>query len=267
MKYLKLLSIGLLINCNSVFAQIIYTDIIPDTTIIAADDSWGTFSVDINQDSTEDYLLNHHNMLISMNYQKIEIGASHINAEILCDTSAGNYPLSLPFGQSINSSIINWYYPVGWMVHLNENGTSGNWIGVTDQYLAVRIKLNGQWHYGWIRLDIPTNAGSYTVKDFAYESIPDKAITAGDNGQTVIEDISIKPEIIIFPNPSNGKFNIKSDCNINFIEIYNSHGEKIYSTSIKKQAINEIDISDSSKGIYFLKIYDGVNVYIEKIMK
>jgi len=75
-------------------------------------------------------------------------------------------------------------------------------------------------------------------------------------------------QITIFPNPNNGIFSINSNgCNINLIEIYNVLGENIYSDAISNQkTTNEIDVSDFSKGIYFVKIYDGTEIYDRKIV-
>jgi hypothetical protein len=80
----------------------------------------------------------------------------------------------------------------------------------------------------------------------------------------------------IYPNPSNGKFTIKNYdvrlTNYN-LEIYNVLGEKIYYSKLKQQTQNgtgrasdEIDLSGSPKGIYFVKIYDGEKIYTEKIV-
>ena len=72
---------------------------------------------------------------------------------------------------------------------------------------------------------------------------------------------------VLYPNPNNGKFkiNISSINKIN-IEIFNLLGEKIYATSNFIQQSNEIDLSNSIKGIYFVKIYDGEKVQTEKIV-
>jgi hypothetical protein len=75
-------------------------------------------------------------------------------------------------------------------------------------------------------------------------------------------------QIQIFPNPSNGKFIIETKIMRNVeIEIYNMLAEKIFTiTHFKQQISNEIDLSVSPKGIYFVKINDGGKVYTEKIV-
>jgi hypothetical protein len=71
----------------------------------------------------------------------------------------------------------------------------------------------------------------------------------------------------VFPNPSNGLFSIKHESNQQqTIEIFNLTGEKIYSKTNNFKATNDIDISNSPKGIYFVKIYDGEKNHTEKIV-
>jgi hypothetical protein len=77
------------------------------------------------------------------------------------------------------------------------------------------------------------------------------------------EQISIS----VFPNPSSGKFtiqmeNAKGKNADSMIEIYNVFGEKVFRQQISKN----IDVSYSPKGIYFIKIYDGVKIYTRKVV-
>ncbi|MEP7169033.1 MAG: T9SS type A sorting domain-containing protein [Bacteroidota bacterium] len=73
----------------------------------------------------------------------------------------------------------------------------------------------------------------------------------------------------ISPNPSNGKFIIKNyDVllgNYN-LEIYNLLGEKVRYSESQSQGTVEIDISNSPKGIYFVKIYSEQKMQVEKIV-
>lgn len=74
--------------------------------------------------------------------------------------------------------------------------------------------------------------------------------------------------IKIFPNPSNGIFSINqySTNNNRTIEIFNVLGEKIYSIMDNNQTKRDIDLSQSPKGIYFVKLYDGDKISTEKIV-
>jgi hypothetical protein len=62
----------------------------------------------------------------------------------------------------------------------------GSWPGnLKNKYLGVRFQLNGETHYGWIRLTVTTNTElkraslEATITGYAYETVADKPIKAG----------------------------------------------------------------------------------------
>jgi hypothetical protein len=71
----------------------------------------------------------------------------------------------------------------------------GDWAnggkGATERFLGFRFKINGENHYGWARLNVVIS-DSYpglaaTLTGYAYETVPDKAIIAGETkGSDVI---------------------------------------------------------------------------------
>ena len=92
-----------------------------------------------------------------------------------------------------------------------------------------------------------------------------------DNLITSLSDKALESASFhLYPNPSTGKFTIQSDQstpNIISIEVYSLLGEKIFERSDFNPAnSNEIDISDSPKGIYLVKINNGERSYSEKIV-
>jgi plastocyanin len=88
---------------------------------------------------------------------------------------------------------------------------------------------------------------------------------------TEIVDNLLKTNISIFPNPSNGVFQLEADNsqyerNYN-LDIYNLLGDKVYTKpGLGQQNSYEIDLTILPKGIYFLKINDGVQLYSKKIV-
>lgn len=98
--------------------------------------------------------------------------------------------------------------------------------------------------------------------------VPDVATGACQPITTDIAALEDIKELQIFPNPSNGHFQLNIS-NISAakptIEIYNTTGQKVYAATITEQQ-NEIDISGLSKGIYFVKINDGAKIYSKKII-
>ncbi len=62
----------------------------------------------------------------------------------------------------------------------------GDWGGnLKDHYLGVSFSIDGQTHYGWVRLTVTTNPKldeppiSATITAYAYETVANKAILAG----------------------------------------------------------------------------------------
>jgi photosystem II stability/assembly factor-like uncharacterized protein len=74
--------------------------------------------------------------------------------------------------------------------------------------------------------------------------------------------------ISIYPNPTNGKFILEMEKMINdgVIEIFNLFGENIYRSVIKNEK-PEIDISNQSSGIYFIRIKTNDSIFYQKIVK
>jgi hypothetical protein len=74
----------------------------------------------------------------------------------------------------------------------------------------------------------------------------------------------------IFPNPNEGMFNLDFGKGLNAIncdaKVYDLLGREIYSSKLKGLN-NVIDLTDKSKGIYFLKVFkDNQFLYVDKIV-
>lgn len=73
------------------------------------------------------------------------------------------------------------------------NGFGGFWGGnPKDRYVGVRFQIDGQTHYGWIRLTVTTHVThqppmSATITAYAYETVPNKPILAGTAEKSTAE--------------------------------------------------------------------------------
>jgi hypothetical protein len=71
--------------------------------------------------------------------------------------------------------------------------STGPWGHVKNRFLGLKFQIDGKTHYGWARL---TGSGSglgglvVTMTGYAYETVPDKAIVAG---QTSGSDDAVEP--------------------------------------------------------------------------
>lgn len=85
---------------------------------------------------------------------------------------------------------------------------------------------------------------------------------------TGIEEIPEPFSVTLFPNPSDGRFTVKTEnTKVSLIEIYNLPGEKVYvSINLNLQTSTKIDLTSQPKGIYFAKINDRDKIYTQKIV-
>ncbi len=58
----------------------------------------------------------------------------------------------------------------------------GNWGGENGKFIAVRLKTPGQKFYGWIRISVSDLGDSVIIHDFAYNTINNAPINAGETG-------------------------------------------------------------------------------------
>ncbi|MCH8331642.1 MAG: hypothetical protein IH946_09760, partial [Bacteroidetes bacterium] len=87
-------------------------------------------------------------------------------------------PFALDFGDTIDANQMDWSNNNSGHMQLAPGG-NGQWHGVSDKYMGLKVWINGNWHYGWVRMDVSSSGSEFTVKDYAYEDIPDQRITAG----------------------------------------------------------------------------------------
>ena len=59
----------------------------------------------------------------------------------------------------------------------------GPWIDVTNRYLGLEFKIKGKIHYGWARLTVQAQPGTFyltaTLTGYAYETVANRPIIAG----------------------------------------------------------------------------------------
>jgi len=150
---------------------------------------------------------------------------------------------------------------------MNSGGSTGAWIGVEDRYLGVEFHINGSKHYGWVRLDVDdSEAVNYVIKDYAYESQPDWPILAGATESLAVTDMQLQSQVQVFSSQQTLYLMNTSEKNLNF-EIFTINGQRVHNGEIE-QGDTEVNISQLSKGMYLVKIYNQQhNFFVKKIVK
>ncbi|MBL0343337.1 MAG: T9SS type A sorting domain-containing protein [Bacteroidetes bacterium] len=105
------------------------------------------------------------------------------------------------------------------------------------------------------------SSASMTIKDYAYNTIPNQLILAGQTVATGINENSFASSINIFPNPATDKLTIALGSNNEKVEvtIADITGKVIYSTtasnpdSYRDEKI-EVNTQDFAEGIYVVQI-------------
>ncbi|HEY1023920.1 MAG TPA: hypothetical protein VGE26_02045 [Sphingobacteriaceae bacterium] len=78
----------------------------------------------------------------------------------------------------------SWSSESGMLVirHSGEHSVAyeGHWHDESQKMLAVRLLINGKYHFGWVRLKYnKEQPGSMTLVDFAWNKKPEQSIKAG----------------------------------------------------------------------------------------
>jgi hypothetical protein len=225
---------------NKLHAQIVYTDI-PDATPNA------TYPLDLNNDSIVDFF-------IRMGAIGVNCYAENNNAYSGNIVSGLHLPYALSASANICDTMATWYDAnnPGTMAL---GGTLGYWLGAVDKYLALKLIVGTNTYYGWVRIDFLFTAGSFTIKDYAYQSTPNACIEAG---QTTLatDDDTTNAIVSIFPNPCTTTTTIRTTGKLEnaTLTIYDPYGQTV--KQIKNIAGQAVTLyrNDLASGVYCIRI-------------
>jgi len=148
----------------------------------------GTYSLDLNHDGVVDFLIQQWPGAVS------GVGFGALFAKAALGNGVQGAGAALSAGQEIGPS--QFFSSRGLygeaMAFVQTTSTfgkiysSGPWLNVKNRYLGLKFQINGKTHYGWARLSVRVIRKNQTVigllTGYAYETIPNKAIEAGQGG-------------------------------------------------------------------------------------
>ena len=164
---------------------------------------------------------------------------------------ANGSPLTVPFGGTVN---------------FNNNGsvaTNYNWIfgdGTNSTQGSTSHTYNSDGTYNVV---LTGDLGNCSASDTI-------VIIVGNGGPTSIENFNLNEAITIFPNPSNGIFNLAMELpyyqNIEYT-IFDLIGKQISNNKIRNVLKEDfsINLSNQAKGIYYLRINTDLGQVIKQI--
>lgn len=256
--------VTLMLFSVSTNAQIVYTDVNPDVTY---NNNGGVYALDLNNDGIIDFDITFYEVQIPNAINKfIRINPLGSNA---VGNDLNSYPSALSLNTLIDSSSFQWLgsanqhlisrllfippptppQPAFWIL-------KGNWNGASNKYIPLQLDLSSQKIYGWLRLDAATDAASFTVKDYAYNSIPKQSILAGEIITNGIIENPLASSINIYPNPASNHLTItlcSKNKNVE-VTITDIFSKIIYSTTSTETEKIEVNTNEFATGIYVVKV-------------
>ena len=249
-------------------AQIVYTDVNPDSTITGNQQ----IVLDIDNDGTNDFTILTQNITGSTgtfygyNAVKTFVGGQVLNFNSSASASwmatSNNLPAMLNAGDTIMptatwaagkgrlQSYLAVSYPSSTSYNFNTN--VGNWGGAMGQFAGLKFKSGANTYYGWVRMDVDSAGTTIVIKDYAYQSIADSSIIAGahqPSGVGVQENLDGQINVYASLNKIIVENSTKKTNGV--IEIVNMAGELVETVFLNNNR-EVIDASSLSTGIYIV---------------
>ena len=243
-----------LVGATGANAQIMYTDVNPD---FAHPGNEIGFGLDLNNDTNFDFALFSADTTLTsgtrIRYTVIApYGTAAASNAIAGEAPSGyDYALALNSGDMIDNTL-NWIAATNTMAYNNNsaNPYNENWNGVTDKYLGLKFVVAGNTHYGWARMDVLAVADTWTLKDYAYNAMPNTGLTAGQ--MTGVNTMEMESLVHFVNQPNNTvKVVVNGGLTEGAITLVSTNGQ-IVSTGNVDADQYIVDLNGLSAGIYVI---------------
>lgn len=253
-------------------AQIVYVDI-PDKNInyTTASDGKVKDSIDINADGIYDieFVLTK-----SINYQSNQGGGYSywLNSAIIGigktkikKIDASNVTMVCAVVLSLNDSVSSEgvWNSSGSIRFSSSSASEYCYLSFSDKFFAIKLDINGNTHFGWIHIDRIDFSGQIVVKGYAYNSIPNESILAGEGADISVfvkKNQEVSLEIQMYPNPVKNWLYFNQYINYN---VFDLQGKLI----LKGQG-KSIDVSSLQNNLYLITMtQQNGDTYRRKFLK
>lgn len=191
------------LSINQAGAAIVYTDLDPDQVIGG---EGAEFALDMNNDGSDDFNFSIYSFSgvgtyygLSFTYGVKVAFASALNGnEFMGDVVSysgysGVYAPILAAGEGINSedNFAGGAASLALNVQISVLGfpyysyAAGNWLDADNGFMGVRLNIDKDRYYGWIRLSVSDDASTITIHDYAYQNTANEAIFTGQTATNI----------------------------------------------------------------------------------
>ncbi|MCB9173209.1 MAG: T9SS type A sorting domain-containing protein [Flavobacteriales bacterium] len=258
-----------------------YFDIIPDTVCNSGGSPFGfqkIYNIDLNDDGIIDFEINPLDGSGQNGAYKrcaiIPKNSNEIALSLTLDSCFGNpsmyptpphlaYTYKLAHGFAMNDTINifgNWIDSTAllsynhWVI-ASFNCSGGNFYD-NSKYIGVRVFHNQDTLYGWIKIKDLTST-SVTIEEFA----------CNINSTSIQENKS--SYFLVYPNPTTTHITIefKQLFQQIYISILSIKGQEIKKFDFSSKSKFDLDLSELTNGIYYVKVNNGDSVFFTKIIK
>ena len=160
----------------------------------------------------------------------------------------------------INLSIVNTdttLFLLGSSLANNEFSAAFQWLDCNSNYAVIpnqTAQLFTPTQNGNYALEITKNGCVDTTSCFAYTLVGN-------------QELSLENSIQIFPNPSNGQFNLLMSSPYDRLTITDISGRIVWNQNESSNSNTTIDLSLCKNGIYFMEIISGGERSVRKLIK
>lgn len=242
--------------------QIVYTDIADET----ADGVNTRVSIDIDVDGTGDYLFGTNptgaTALFAFMFPTASSAAPTYNSNEIVGLTVGpyNYPSNLAEGDLVGATNSTFGNDRGDLNLASCSYPGSNFCDGNDGYVGLHFMIGANTHYGWVRIQVSPDAATITIKDFAYNSIPNVPILVG---QTTLntDEFTVNDVRVVSLNKRISLYNLPGSTSY---KVYSTSGQ-----SVLKGTTNEnnhvIEAASMATGVYILELNDtATNTVIRK---
>ena len=255
-------------------AQVVYTDIPDETIEVAAVDE--IFPVDMDANGMVDFVFragtaNSGTWTFASIYGMFSsLSAGNPNNQVVASIGVNGFAYALTFdngyaveaGDDFFSSTSISNYAI---LASNYDGyVYGNFGDAGAKFIALQFDIDGDVHYGWIRVDVTLSPISVTIMDYAYDATAGVSINTGDTTGGGVA-INTLPELVrsVYSFGNIVHINLQKNEGL-LVNIYNITGQKVYAESVSGLSM-EIDLNNMAGGNYVVELVNEYGMYSKTV--